>query len=88
MRSGCSRAGSFLFPRCKADGVFLFGFCRGHQVVDGFKDCFEAYVIFLFKGGELAGKLGIGGEHLPQSHKGAHDFYVDLDGAFAVEDAG
>lgn len=56
--------------------------------MDGFKDGFETYVVFLFKGGEFARKLGIGGEHLPQSHKGSHDFDIDLYGAFATEDAG
>lgn len=81
-------AASFLLPSCKTDGAFLFVFWRAHHVVDGFKDGFETYVVFLFKGDEFFGKFGIGGEHLSQSHKGSHDFDVDLNGAFAVQDAG
>lgn len=50
--------------------------------MDGLEDGFEACVVFLFQCGEFAR------QHLPQADEGTHDFDVDLNGAFAAQDAG
>ena len=42
---------SFFLPRRKADRAFLFGVGGCHQLVDGFKYCFELDVVILFKRG-------------------------------------
>jgi len=60
---------------------------RGHKLADGLEYDLELSVISLLQGGELAREVGVGGEHLPQAHEGAHDFHVDQDGPLAAQDA-
>src|SRR5690348_184267 len=76
-----------LRPRSEPDRPLLFR-RRGHELADGLEYDFELSVVSLLQGGELAGEVGVRGEHLPQAHEGAHDFHVDQDSALAPQDAG
>ena len=47
-------AASFLFPRREADGAFLPGFYRSHELANGIENGLELDVIFRFEGGQFA----------------------------------
>jgi hypothetical protein len=58
----------------------LTGFWRGHELADGIEYDLELGIVLLLQRRQLAGKIGKGGEHLPQSNEGPHDLDVDTDG--------
>lgn len=54
---------------------------RRHHLADGVENDLELAIVFLFHRLQLAGEVGMGGEHFTKTHKGAHDGDVHLDGA-------
>ena len=56
--------------------------------MDGLKDGLESRVVILFQCVEFSCEFYIADQHLSQAHKGSHDFDVDLNGSFAMENAG
>ena len=61
---------------------------RLHQRADRLEDNLELLVILFLQRGELARKVRIRCEHLPELNKGPHDGDVDLHRARAAENAG
>ena len=59
-----------------------------HESQDGIEDNFELPVVFFLQQFQFAGKFGVGGQHLPQSHEGAHDLDARLRRLLAVQDVG
>jgi hypothetical protein len=47
----------------------------------------ELRVVFLLELIKFAREVGVGREHLPGTDEGPHDFDVEVNGEFAVEDA-
>lgn len=61
---------------------------RFHELLDCLKDDSKFAVMLFFKRIKPSGQVLIGGDHFAQLDEGPHDGDVDLDGAFAMQDAG
>ena len=47
-----------------------------HHSTDGIEDYLELRIVFLLKGVELLGELGVRSQHLTEANEGAHDLNV------------
>ena len=78
----------FVFPRRKADGSFLLAGGRFHQFPDSIKHHFELCIILFLEIFQFPGQFLVTFQHLPQSDKCPHDFYIDPDRPVTPQHAG
>jgi hypothetical protein len=76
---------SLALDELKPDWPFRRGRLR-HQLSDGIEHDPKVRVVLALQGGEFAGELGVGLQHLAEAHERAHDLDVHRHGLRAPED--
>ena len=82
---------SLFFPRREADGAFLLGIQRDHELAYGVNQFCDRAVMcadLAFQLVEFLRKLFVGRNQFAQMNEGAHDMDADFYGASRVEHAG